>query len=84
TAEPDNATLEAYLQKFYATEATRQVEFKPSTSPAQPFDLLLINICSMAWDDLDAVGLRDNTLFQQMDVVFDNFNSATSYSGPAA
>ncbi|MGY4491653.1 cellulose biosynthesis protein BcsG [gamma proteobacterium L18] len=82
--DPDNATLEAYLQKFYATEATRQVEFKPSTSAAQPFDLLLINICSMAWDDLDAVGLRDNALFQQMDVVFDNFNSATSYSGPAA
>jgi cellulose synthase operon protein YhjU len=84
TSEPDNATLEAYLQKFYSTEAARHVEFKPSTSAAQPFDLLLINICSMAWDDLDAVGLRDNSLFQQMDVVFDNFNSATSYSGPAA
>ncbi|KIH85231.1 cellulose biosynthesis protein BcsG [Pseudomonas batumici] len=84
TAAPDSATLEAYLQKFYSTEAGRKVEFKPATSAVQPFDLLLINICSMAWDDLDAVGLRDNTLFQQMDVIFDNFNSATSYSGPAA
>ncbi|VVN83878.1 cellulose biosynthesis protein BcsG [Pseudomonas fluorescens] len=83
-AEPDSATLDDYLQKFYDTEAGRRVEFKPSTSGAQPFDLLLINICSMAWDDLDAVGLRDNPLLQQMDVVFDNFNSATSYSGPAA
>ncbi|MCY1393713.1 cellulose synthase operon protein YhjU [compost metagenome] len=83
-AEPDTATLNTYLQKFYATEAGRRVEFKPSTSAAQPFDLLLINICSMAWDDLDAVGLRENPLLQQMDVVFDNFNSATSYSGPAA
>ncbi|MCY1393903.1 hypothetical protein D3C76_559890 [compost metagenome] len=83
-AEPDTATLNTYLQKFYATEAGRRVEFKPSTSAAQPFDLLLINICSMAWDDLDAVGLRENPLFQQMDVVFDHFNSATSYSGPAA
>lgn len=83
-AEPDSATLDDYLQKFYDTEAGRRVEFKPSTSAAQPFDLLLINICSMAWDDLDAVGLRDNPLLQQMDVVFDNFNSATSYSGPAA
>lgn len=83
-AEPDSATLDAYLQKFYDTEAGRRVEFKPSTSAAQPFDLLLINICSMAWDDLDAVGLRDNPLLQQMDVVFDNFNSATAYSGPAA
>ena len=84
TAAPDSATLEAYLQKFYSTEAGRKVEFKPATSAVQPFDLLLINICSMAWDDLDAVGLRDNTLFQQMDMIFDNFNSATSYSGPAA
>ncbi|MFK7702713.1 cellulose biosynthesis protein BcsG [Pseudomonas caspiana] len=82
--EPDSSTLDAYLQKFYSTEAGRQVAFLPSESAAQPFDLLLINICSMAWDDLDAVGMRDNKLLQQMDVVFDNFNSATSYSGPAA
>ena len=84
SAEPDSATLEAYLQKFYSTEAGRQVEFRPSTSAVQPFDLLLINICSMAWDDLDAVGLRDNALLRQMDVIFDSFNSATAYSGPAA
>jgi cellulose synthase operon protein YhjU len=84
TAALDSATLEAYLQKFYSTEAGRQVEFKPATSAVLPFDLLLINICSMAWDDLETVGLRDNTLFQQMDVIFDSFNSATSYSGPAA
>ena len=38
----------------------------------------------MAWDDLEEVGLRDNSLFKQMDVIFDNFNSATVYSGPAA
>ncbi|CAI8764876.1 cellulose biosynthesis protein BcsG [Pseudomonas sp. IT-P218] len=84
SAEPDSATLDAYLQNFYSTEAGRQVVFQPSPSAAQPFDLLLINICSMAWDDLDAVGLRDNSLLRQMDIVFENFNSATSYSGPAA
>ncbi|NBB62668.1 cellulose biosynthesis protein BcsG [Pseudomonas sp. ODNR1LW] len=84
SAEPDSATLDAYLQNFYNTEAGRQVVFQPSPSAVQPFDLLLINICSMAWDDLDAVGLRDNSLLQQMDIVFENFNSATSYSGPAA
>ncbi|MDF9776143.1 cellulose biosynthesis protein BcsG [Pseudomonas baetica] len=84
SAEPDSPTLDAYLQNFYSTEAGRQVVFQPSQSAAQPFDLLLINICSMAWDDLDAVGLHDNSLLQQMDVVFENFNSATSYSGPAA
>ena len=82
--EPDDATLNGYLDKFYLAESTRKVEFKEPAVKPPPFDLLVINICSMAWDDLDAVGLRDNSLFSQMDVIFDNFNSATAYSGPAA
>ena len=82
--EPDDATLNGYLDKFYLSESTRKVEFKDPAVKPPPFDLLVINICSMAWDDLEAVGLRDNTLFSQMDVIFDNFNSATAYSGPAA
>ncbi|MGO2768755.1 cellulose biosynthesis protein BcsG [Pseudomonas taetrolens] len=82
--EPDDATLNSYLETFYKTEAQRQVEFKTAAVTPPPFDLLVINICSMAWDDLDAVGLRENSLFSQMDVIFDNFNSATAYSGPAA
>lgn len=28
--------------------------------------------------------MSDNALFRQMDIIFDNFNSATAYSGPAA
>ena len=82
--EPDDATLNRYLDTFYQTEAQRKVEFKEPTVKPPPFDLLVINICSLAWDDLDTVGLRNNTLFSQMNVIFDNFNSATAYSGPAA
>lgn len=82
--EPDDATLNGYLDKFYLAESTRKVEFKEPAVKPPPFDLLVINICSMAWDDLDAVDLRDNSLFSQMDVIFDSFNSATAYSGPAA
>lgn len=86
-ASPDNAPvsdalLNAKLESFYRTEAERQVEF-PSAA-AQDFDLLLLNICSLSWDDLDAVGLRDHALFQRMDLIFDNFNTASSYSGPSA
>ncbi|WP_445395501.1 cellulose biosynthesis protein BcsG [Zobellella sp. An-6] len=83
-AEPDSPMLDGYLQDFYRREAERSVDLGTTTAPQAPFDLVIINICSMAWDDLEAVGLRDNRLLQQMDVVFDNFNSATSYSGPAA
>ncbi|MFP3515541.1 cellulose biosynthesis protein BcsG [Pseudomonas sp. SIMBA_077] len=83
-AETDDATLNSYLETFYKTEAQRKVDFKIPAVKPEPFDLLVINICSLAWDDLEEVGLRNNTLFNQMDVIFDNFNSATSYSGPAA
>ncbi len=82
--EADSATLDEYLQRFYGDEAGRRTEFQPPPAAAAPFDLLLVNICSLAWDDLEAVGMKDNTLFRQMDIVFDHFNSATSYSGPAA
>ena len=84
TSEPDDATLNAYLEKFYQTEAQRKVDFKTPAVEPPPFDLLVLNICSLAWDDLDEVGMRDNPLLNQMDVIFDNFNSATAYSGPAA
>lgn len=82
--EPDDATLNAYLDNFYQNEATRKVEFKEPAVKPQPFDVLVLNICSLAWDDLETAGLRNNTLFEHMDVIFDNFNSATGYSGPAA
>ncbi len=51
---------------------------------AQPFDLLVINICSLSWSDIEAAGLMDHPLWKHFDIVFKNFNSATSYSGPAA
>ena len=80
---PDNATLERYLSDFYQRESQRQVRFDPAQAgPA--FDLLLLHICSMSWDDLRAVGLDNHPLLQRLDIRFDDFNSATAYSGPAA
>ncbi|WP_433861533.1 cellulose biosynthesis protein BcsG [Pseudomonas thivervalensis] len=78
-----SATVDTYLRQFYRAEAERRVTFAPSTSATQPFDLVLINIDSMAWDDLDFSGLRDHPLLRQMDVLFDHFNSAASERVPA-
>jgi len=82
---PTNDNLNAYLQQFYQRERTRQTQF-PAALPAdaQPFDLLVINICSLAWADLDAVNLSNSPLWSRFDMVFSNFNSATAYSGPAS
>ncbi|MBZ7309191.1 cellulose biosynthesis protein BcsG, partial [Klebsiella oxytoca] len=51
---------------------------------AQPFDVLIINICSLSWSDIEAAGLMEHPLWKHFDLLFKNFNSATSYSGPAA
>ncbi|MEW5561678.1 cellulose biosynthesis protein BcsG [Enterobacter asburiae] len=85
TAPPTSANLNAWLSSFYAAEQKRQTPF-PASLPAdaQPFELLVINICSLSWDDIEAAGLMQHPLWSHFDIVFKNFNSATSYSGPAA
>ncbi|HEJ9095931.1 cellulose biosynthesis protein BcsG [Serratia odorifera] len=82
---PTSANLTAYLNQFYDGEKGRTTAF-PATLPAdaQPFDLLVINICSLAWSDIEASKLENHPLWAKMDIMFDNFNSATAYSGPAS
>ncbi|MFI8416122.1 cellulose biosynthesis protein BcsG [Serratia sp. NPDC078593] len=84
-APPTNANLTAYLNQFYQQEKNRITAF-PAALPAdaQPFDLLVINICSLAWSDIEASKLENHPLWAKMDIMFDNFNSATAYSGPAS
>lgn len=49
-----------------------------------PFDVLIINICSLAWNDVEASDLTTHPVWRHFDIFFSNFNSATSYSGPAS
>ncbi|KFD24591.1 cellulose biosynthesis protein BcsG [Yokenella regensburgei] len=85
TAPPTSANLNAWLASFYAAEDKRKTTF-PAALPedAQPFELLVINICSLSWSDIEAAGLMQHPLWAHFDILFKNFNSATSYSGPAA
>ncbi len=84
SAPPTSANLTAYLNKFYQSEKQRVTHF-PDSLPADsaPFDILVINICSLAWSDLDAAQLRDHPLWKHFDIMLNNFNAATGYSGPA-
>ncbi|MDR0807189.1 MAG: cellulose biosynthesis protein BcsG [Enterobacteriaceae bacterium] len=84
-APPTTENLTAYYNGFLQQQKQLITQF-PASLPAdsQPFDLLIINICSLAWSDMQAVGLADHPLWSRMNIMFDNFNSATSYSGPAA
>lgn len=79
---PDDTLLNDTLAAFHQAEATRRVSF---TTPAdsEPFDILMLSVCSLSWSDLDEVALRDHPFLTGMDIVLEDFNSATSYSGPA-
>ena len=79
-----NQNLNAALDTFYQQERQRQTRFPDSLpSDAVPFDLLVINICSLSWSDMEAVKLASHPFWQRFDIRFQDFNSATSYSGPA-
>ncbi len=75
--------LHQVSENFFAKEALKQVAFDANAANDTPFDLLLLSACSLAWDDIEISGLMDHPLFQEFDIMFDNFSAATSYSGPA-
>ncbi len=84
-AAPTNDNLNAYLDRFYQSERDRRVSFATSLpADAEPFDVLLLQICSLSWSDIEASGLTDHPLLSRFDALFKSFNSSTSYSGPAA
>ncbi|MBI3479332.1 MAG: cellulose biosynthesis protein BcsG [Nitrosomonadales bacterium] len=83
SGDPQNFGLTARLNSFYRKEAARSVAFARSPSADAPFDIIFLQICSLSWDDLNFTGEQENPLFKRFNIVFSNFNSASSYSGPA-
>ena len=76
--------LETLLSSFYAKEHQRQVRFSLPASDNAPYDIVLLHVCSLSWDDLQAVQQPDSPLFKRFDILLTAFNSSASYSGPAA
>lgn len=73
--------LEARLNAFHATEGDKAVALPAGVAPG--FDIVMLSLCSLSWDDLDEARLRDAPLLRRFDIVFRQFNTAASYSGPA-
>ena len=80
-ATPSAEKLNGRLEAFYNAERDKAVALPTGTTPG--FDLVVLSVCSLSWDDLDEVRMRDAPLMQRFDIVFTQFNSAASYSGPA-
>jgi len=78
-----NSLLDEELALFYEEEQDRRTEFSMPDGGEADFDLLFLNICSLSWDDLRVTDQLQHPLMGQMDIMFEAFNSVTSYSGPA-
>ncbi|WP_250456052.1 cellulose biosynthesis protein BcsG [Caballeronia sp. ATUFL_M2_KS44] len=76
-----NATLAAFRTK----ESQRQVSFGHlSGNASEQFDVIVLHVCSLSWDDLDVSKARNHPFLAHFDYLFTNFSTAASYSGPAA
>jgi cellulose synthase operon protein YhjU len=75
--------LEKNLGSFYNAEATRLIHFKPPKNDNSDFDIIILHVCSLSWDDLRDLNMEGDQFFKQFDYLLTNFNSATTYSNPA-
>ncbi len=76
--------VEKYLGSFYNSELTRLIHFKPPQGGNPGFDIVILHVCSLSWDDLHDLHLEGHPFFKQFDYLFTNFNSVTTYSNPSA
>ncbi len=76
-------TPDVELDAFHAAENTRKVTESLPPPDALPFDVIFFSVCSLAYDDLRVVGLDHHPVLQSFDITFQDFNTVTSYSGPA-
>ena len=83
-ADGQPANPDALLKAFYAEQSQLRLQLQTGGNAAPPFDIIVLHVCSLSWDDMEFVGLREHPLLQRFDVVLRNFNSAASYSGPAS
>jgi cellulose synthase operon protein YhjU len=76
--------LAEYLNTFYQTESKKALFFKQSSKEGPDFDILILHICSLSWDDLRTIGQENHPFFREFDILFTNFNSVSSYTNPSA
>ncbi len=76
--------VENWYKTFLAYEKDRMAQLPSGISEKDtPFDIVIMNVCSLSNDDLEAANLQNHRALSRFNIRFDAFNSATSYSGPA-
>jgi cellulose synthase operon protein YhjU len=85
-ADPRNRqpqALDAMLRDFYQQQSSRRVHFNRAAADGVPFDILILQVASLSWDDLKTIKHDRDPLFGRFDIVFSQFNSAASEAAPA-
>lgn len=78
------AALDAQLAQFYAQQKQVRIRFAHPAADEPAFDIVILHVCSLSWDDLRTIAVSPDGLFGRFDVLLTNFSSGASYSGPAA
>lgn len=73
--------LDSVLSEFYARENLFQLIAPRQVEP--DFDILIVNVCSLSWQDLTQFNLLDHPFLTRSDITLTNFYTGSSYSGPA-
>jgi len=74
----------AYLEQFYRSESKRVIHFSEPDANRPDFDVIILNICSLSWDDLRAVHMDNDPFLKQFDLLFTNFNTVSAHTTPSA
>lgn len=77
----DDEVTHFYEAQLRPSHTTR---FVASSNDARPFDIVLLHVCSMSWDDLNRVEMQNDPFLSRFDFLLTRFNTVTSYSNPAA
>ena len=81
--QPDEREVSQSVDAFFDSELTRMVPFKKPGAAGLGFDIVILHVCSVSWDDLREVGMENDPFWRQFHYIFTNFNTATTYSGPS-
>lgn len=81
--EGANGGPEESIRKFYDEQRQKVVDGFLTPKAAPDFDVIVLHVCSMAWADIQASKLSAHPVLTQADLLFKQFNTVSSYSGPA-
>lgn len=74
----------ASLEEFFNAESRKRVAFTAPASNSDAFDIIILHLCSISWDDMKNAEIDPKSFFGDFDYLFTDFSAACTYSTPSA